>query len=345
MSTHPISSPAPTKSLLERTRVFQRENKARSWFHVIETCTAFGVVQTITLMNLHWSLRLLASLVLAGVITRFFILYHDYLHGALLRDSKIVMPLMWLHGLYMLTPFRVWKQTHNYHHANTAKLIGSHIGSYLTVSTEMWRKMSPKDQQRYRLYRHPLVIVFAYFTVFFYGMAIASFKRSPKKNWDSLVAILAHLALSASLIFFAGFDGYFFGLFVPLFVAMMLGAYLFYAQHNFPDMTILPREDWDHERASLESSSYMSGGPIFHWFTGNIGYHHIHHLNSRIPFYRLPEAMAAIPELQVESQTSLSFGDIREALSYKLWDPKSQRMVGFPAASATEIETTLVDER
>jgi omega-6 fatty acid desaturase (delta-12 desaturase) len=125
-------------------------------------------------------------------------------------------------------------------------------------------------------------------------------------------------------------------------VACCLGGYLFYAQHNFPDMHLQPRDKWTFTRAALESSSYMETGPILGWLSGNIGYHHVHHLNPTIPFYRLPEAMAAVPELQHPGKTSLRPADVLACLRLKLWDPALGRMVGWPV---DETEPSALDQR
>jgi omega-6 fatty acid desaturase (delta-12 desaturase) len=113
-------------------------------------------------------------------------------------------------------------------------------------------------------------------------------------------------------------------------VACAIGSYLFYAQHNFPTVTFEDREGWTYEKAALESSSYMKTSRIMAWFTGNIGYHHIHHLNARIPFYRLPEVLRAMPELQRPKTTSLSPAEMFRCLRLKVWDVEAQRMVGLP---------------
>ncbi len=138
-------------------------------------------------------------------------------------------------------------------------------------------------------------------------------------------------ALLIALTYFFGVEMAMFVLVGPLFIACALGSYLFYAQHNFPGAYMQPRQTWTFARAAIESSSFMRCGALMSFFTGDIGYHHVHHLNAAIPFYRLREAMAAIPELQVEPQTSLSLRDIRACFSLKLWDPQAGRMVGFPA--------------
>src|SRR5690606_20944081 len=235
-----------------------------------------------------------------------------------------------VYGVLVMTPPKTWRQTHNYHHAHTAKIVGSHVGSYLMVTTDMWEKMSPRERTMYKVIRHPLTILFGYFTIFLYGMCVSSFLRAPRKNWDSALALVVNLALTVSIWAFAGFEVFFFAFFLPLFVATATGAYLFYAQHNFPEMHVQPRDKWEYTRAALESSSYMETGPILRWLTGNIGYHHVHHLNPGIPFYRLPEAMAGIPELQNPRKTSLSPKDIIACFRQKLWDPEREEMVGYP---------------
>jgi omega-6 fatty acid desaturase (delta-12 desaturase) len=319
------------KELLADAKEFGKEDRRRSWFHVAETFTAIGALQILTIFLPGWPLRLAASLLMGLVIVRGFILYHDYMHNSILRGSALAKALLYGFGVYVLTPPNVWRQTHNYHHAHTAKIVGSHVGSYAMVTTEMWKQMSAKERLVYRVYRSPLTIFFAYFTVFLYGMCASSFLRNPKKNWDSALAIALHAAVIVGIVWLAGWEMLAFAYFVPLFVATMVGAYLFYAQHNFPDMHVQPRESWEYTRAAIESSSYMETGPVMAWLTGNIGYHHVHHLNPGIPFYRLPEAMKAIPELQSpKGKTSLHPRDIAAALRGKLWDAEGNRMVGYP---------------
>lgn len=318
------------RELILASKPFAEEDRRRTLFHVVTTFGALAVLIAGAVALPLWPLQALCSVVAGGVVVRGFILYHDFLHGAILRKSTLAKPFFTLWGLLLMTPRRVWKETHNYHHAHTAKLVGSHIGSYQMVSTLMWKRMTPAQKRLYKAMRHPFTILFGFFTIFMVGMCLASFKRAPRKNWDSLLAVVLHLALAATLWSLFGFEVYFFGLFLPLFVAMALGAYLFYAQHNYPEVDIRPRPEWSYTHAALESSSYMEMGPVMAWFCGNIGYHHVHHLNPQIPFYRLPEAMAAIPELQQPGTTSLRPRDIVTCFRLKLWDPRAGKMVGYP---------------
>jgi omega-6 fatty acid desaturase (delta-12 desaturase) len=146
--------------------------------------------------------------------------------------------------------------------------------------------------------------------------------------------IILHVSIAAFLVIQFGWLTWFLTFFLPFFLSHMLGAYLFYAQHNFPGVTFKKNADWTYTDAALESSSFMDLNPFMQWVTANIGFHHIHHLNSKIPFYRLPEAMAAIPELQVAKVTSLKPSDISACLKLKVWDADQNRMVGFDEISA-----------
>jgi omega-6 fatty acid desaturase (delta-12 desaturase) len=202
----------------------------------------------------------------------------------------------------------------------------------------MWARMNPRERLMYKAIRHPLTILFGYFTIFMFGMCLSSFVRAPKRNWSSGLAILINWVLTGLVIWLFGFEVFFFAFFLPIFIACASGGYLFYAQHNFPEIEIQPRETWSYTRAALESSSYMKTGRLMGWFTGNIGYHHVHHLNPRIPFYRLPEAMAGVPELQAPRTTSLSLSDIVACFRLKIWDPKVGKMVGYPREDA-QVET------
>jgi acyl-lipid omega-6 desaturase (Delta-12 desaturase) len=329
-ATETPSSTRTEKELIAASRTFATESKAKSWAMLLGTLGVLAAFWAGAALLPFTALRLLSGVLAGLTIVRMFIVYHDYMHGAILRGSGAARAILYAYGILVMTPPRVWKETHNYHHANTAKIIGSHVGSYIMVTTGMWAKMSGRERFMYKAVRHPLTILFGYFTVFMLGMGVSPFLRSPKKNWDSALSLVFNWTMTALIIWKFGFVAFLLGYFVPLAVAMASGAYLFYAQHNFPEMNVQPRHEWSYGRAALESSSYMKMGAVMRWFTGNIGFHHVHHLNQQIPFYRLPEAMAAIPELQDPPTTSLGLSDILNCFKLKLWDPDAGKMVGYP---------------
>lgn len=318
------------RALMSATREYAKENLKLSWWHTLSTFTLWLGFSLLATVLPTWPAQCAASFIAGLIFVRAFILYHDHVHGALLSRSKVARWLFNLHGLYQMTPRTVWRETHNYHHAHTAKIAGSHIGSYMMVTTRMWNMMSPLQKLKYRLSRHPLTIFFGIFTVFILGMLVASIVRDPKKNWDSIVSLLMHAGFAVFVPMLFGWNAYFFGMFLPLAITCAAGAYIFYAQHNFPDVHIVERKDWNYARAALEASSFMDLSPMMHWFTGNIGYHHIHHLNPSIPFYRLPEVMRNMPETQNPVRVQLTVRSIVECFKLKLWDPKQGKLVGYP---------------
>jgi omega-6 fatty acid desaturase (delta-12 desaturase) len=124
-----------------------------------------------------------------------------------------------------------------------------------------------------------------------------------------------------------GLNAVIFSLIIPCLIMFAVGGYIFYAQHNFPEVVLSDDDHWDYLSAALQSSSYIKMNRLFRWLTANIGYHHVHHVNARIPFYRLPEAMKCIRELQHPRTTSLHPLEIWKCLQLKLWDAKYGRMI------------------
>ena len=317
------------RELFKATLPFGVESVKTSWWVVGSTflfllASLFGAA-----LAPGWPLRLLFSVLSALLMVRAFITYHDYMHNAILSRSRLASWLFRLYSVLALTPPRSWKKSHNDHHGNVGQVDASAVGAFALMTTDMWREASLPARIAYRVERHPLTILAGYFTIFFLSVTLLPFLRNPARHWDSLLVLVGHSALIAALWMFGGFDVAFFVVLLPMTIASMIGSYLFFAQHSFENMQILPTETWTARRAAMESSSYLKLNRVMRWFTGNIGYHHIHHLNVRIPFYRLPAAMEAIPELQSPVTITLSLKDIRACFRCCLWDEGLQRMVSY----------------
>lgn len=316
------------KELILSTKPFAREIRWKSWYHTISTLCLLVVGILLSAMDFHPLLRLCFSLFTGLLIVRFFVIYHDNQHHAILHQSLLADMIFKTFGVYVLAPASIWKRSHDYHHNHNSKLFSASIGSYPIMTLQKFRN-SPKSEQRiYLAIRHPLTIFFGYITMFLLGMCLRSFLSSPRKHWDSLLAIILHISATILIIAGSGWLMWFFVVVIPFMTACGIGSYLFYAQHNFPGVRFSDNAAWKYEEAALYSSSYMKMNAFWNWVTANIGYHHIHHLNSRIPFYRLPEAMQALPFLQNPVVTTLRFGDIRACFRLKVWDPEQQSMVG-----------------
>jgi len=286
-----------------------------------------------TLLEIPLAGRIACSLLAGLLYLRFFVIYHDQQHDAILPRSRLAEGLMRVFGIVILSPSSVWRSSHNHHHNHNSKLRGSHIGSYPIMTKEQYLKASRGTRFKYLFMRHPLTILFGYVFVFLFGMCLYPGLTKLRQHYDGLIALVVHLLLAVGLVLYFGWTALFLTLVAPHFVASAIGSYLFYAQHNFPTVTFSDKAGWSYEKAALESSSFLVTGPLWAWLTANIGYHHVHHLNSRIPFYRLPEVVAAVPELQSPKTTSLHPAEIFRCLRLKLWDSESQRMVGLRALS------------
>ncbi len=317
------------RDLFKATLPFSVESVKTSWWVVGSTFLLLLASLIGAALAPYWPLRLAFSVLSALLMLRAFITYHDYMHNAILSGSRLAGWLFRLFSVLALTPPRAWRFSHNYHHGHVGDINAESHGAFKLMTTDMWREASFFERIAYRVERHPLTIVAGYFTVFFLSVTVFPFVRNPTRHWDSVVVVAGHVALIAALWILGGFDTAFFVILLPMTIASMIGSYLFFAQHSFEDMHIMSTETWTSRRAAIESSSYMKMNPVMRWFTGNIGYHHIHHLNVRIPFYRLPEAMEAIEGLQSPATISLSLKDIKACFHCCLWDEGLQRMVSF----------------
>lgn len=279
------------------------------------------------LLGAHWLFQLGCAIMAGLLLVRFFVIYHDHQHHAILPHSKTIKLFMRLWGIIAMTPNGVWSDSHNKHHSHNSKLRLPAIGTFPVMTKEHYMQASPRERFMYQLTRHPLTILFGYLTAFVYSMCIAPFFEEEESPKDCLLALTVHVAIYLAIGLTLGLQAVFFGWFLPQFIAGALGTYLFYAQHNFPTVTYLERDGWTYEGAALQSSSFCKMGPLMNYFTANIGYHHIHHLNSKIPFYRLPEAYRSMPELQAAKTTRLTFSEIKNCLKLHVWDSQQQRLI------------------
>lgn len=311
---------AEQKLLIQKTRDFEEDSPRKSLLLLNSSLFLLLIAYLTSLLSPFILITVFSSLIHGLLIVRLFGIYHDYAHGALLKRNRWAAFALKLFGLYVLTPISVWRRSHNFHHSHNSKLAFSSIGSYPIMSKGQFDNSSKLEKRVYLFSRHPLTILFGYFSIFLFGMSIRPLFINIKEHKDSILALLLHLISCVLHLYIGGWFVFFFAFFIPHFISSMLGSYLFYAQHNFPNAIYKDKKQWNYFDAALSSSSYMKMPKLLHWFTANIGYHHIHHINSKIPFYRLPEVMTAIPEFQSPKETSLAISDIISCLKLKVWD-------------------------
>jgi omega-6 fatty acid desaturase (delta-12 desaturase) len=317
------------KELILATRDFAKEIRWKSWFYTLTTLFVLIACNAVAFLHIPFLIKIPFAILNGCIMVRMFVIYHDHQHHTILQKSKLADAIFTIFGIYILAPTSIWKRSHDYHHNHNSKIFTASIGSYPVLSKDRFLS-SPRDEQKaYLFVRNPLTISFGYIIMFMYGMCVQSFLSSKERHKDSLLALILHAMLIALVTIFFGWKILLVAVLIPFLVSGALGSYLFYAQHNFPGVSFEEKDGWTYEGAALESSSYMKMNFFWRWVSANIGFHHVHHLNARIPFYRLPEAMAKIPELQHPKITTLNPSDIVKCLRLKVWDSATQKMISL----------------
>ena len=317
------------KELILATRKYAQDDQARSSLALLSTTALLIALYAGAIVNVHIVPQIACSLLAALVSVRMFIIYHDYMHKTILKDSTAAKVAFTLYGMFILAPARIWRRSHDYHHGHNSKLHTSSIGSFPLVTKKRFLAASRSDRGVYLFIRHPATIAFGYVFVFLWGMCLRTLTKNSEKHIDALLAVVFHYGIGLGIYLLFGLQAFLLGFLLPALLSSALGAYLFYAQHNFPAAIQKDKEDWSYAFAALHSSSYIKMNALMHWFTGNIGYHHIHHINPRIPFYRLPQVYREMEEFHHAGTTSLGPRDVYRCLRLKVWDADEGRMVGL----------------
>jgi omega-6 fatty acid desaturase (delta-12 desaturase) len=277
----------------------------------------------------YWATLLLAIPV-GGILVRCFIIQHDCGHGSFLPNPRINHLLGCAMSVLTVTPYGLWRREHAIHHAGSGHLDRRGIGDIDTWTVEEYLSRTPAQRLWYRIYRHP-AFLFGVGVPFYFMML----QRIPwfhglkfSEAWKSVTGLnVALIATYGTLGWFTGYWTLACVLLPIVFVASAIGGWLFFIQHQFEETYWEPAENWDFQVAAFHGSTYYVLPKVLQWFTGNIGLHHIHHLNSMIPNYRLQECMDALPALSQINRLTL-----RESLAcvrLTLWDPVQRRLIGF----------------
>jgi len=310
-------------------------NVKRALFELAVTAIPLGLLWVLMWLSLdvsYW-LTLLLAVPAAGFMVRLFIIQHDCGHGAFFRQRAANSWVGRVLGVLTLTPYDYWKHNHAVHHSTSSNLDRRGIGDIDILTVEEYRTCSLTRRLLYRCYRSPLVMFVAGPAYMFFLQHRLPFHqmRDGWRPWISTMATNAAIALTvAGMIWLVGV-GPFLMVHLPIMVmAASMGVWLFYVQHQFESVAWARTGTWSHHDAALLGSSYYDLPQVLRWISGNIGIHHIHHLNSRIPYYRLPKVLRDHPELKTVGR--LTLWDSVKGVRLSLWCEKRKKLVSFRAA-------------
>lgn len=333
-AVNPPQNPAPLVAVDPKTllALYREPDLRRSVLQLLSSVVLFGTLWALMWLSLRYSywLTLLLAVPTAGFLVRLFILQHDCGHGSFFKSKKLNDLVGFTLGLLVLTPYSCWRRQHALHHATSGDLDRRGIGDVHTITVAEYLDLTPMKRLGYRIYRHP-VVFFGIGPVLYFAI-LQRFTTSVPRSWNKERAgvHLTNLALLGFFLPIAWLVGFrqFLLVHVPVTIlASSAGAWLFYVQHNFEATYWQRQERWDFESAATAGSSYYVLPRLLQWLTANIGFHHIHHLDSRIPNYRLPECFEKHPEFQQANRITL--WQSLSCSSLKLWDEDAGKMVGF----------------
>lgn len=325
------------RKLVGALKPFSTPHTGRSLWELAITVVPFLAVILVMLVAIDAGyLVALALAPLAGLLLlRVFIIQHDCGHGAFLAKRAGNDWTGRVLGVLTFTPYDCWKRSHTLHHANTGNLDARGFGDVDTLTVREFNALGPLQRLGYRVYRHPLVLFGigpAYLFILRHRLPIG-LMREGAQYWISAIATnLVLAAILGGLIYLFGLGTTLLVVIPTLLIAASTGVWLFYIQHQFEETHWKEGADWSFHEAAIQGSSHLELPQPLRWFTGNIGIHHVHHLASRIPFYRLPEVLVDHPDLREVNRFTAA--QTLRPLLLTLWDEDQRRLVSFREAAA-----------
>ncbi len=326
-------SASSSKKWFARLAPYRQSDDWRAFWEMLITLVPFFTLWvgmwTLLKHDIYWAL--LGVIPAGALLVRVFIIQHDCGHGSMFSHKKANDWVGRVLGVLTFTPYDHWKVQHARHHATSGNLDRRNTGGDIqTLTVEEYRSLDKFGKLKYRLYRHPAVlfgVAPAYMFLLEHRFPLGAMKDGLKPWLSALLTNAGMMGLYGLMIFFFGFKAFLLIQIPTVIVAATIGIWMFYIQHQFEGTEWHRNEDWTREQAALHGSSYYDLPKPLMWVTGNIGIHHIHHLSSRIPFYKLPKVLKDFPELKQVSR--LSFLQSFKCVKYTLWDEKAGRLVTF----------------
>ncbi len=340
---------ASLRRIVEHCKAFQGAQLSRSLSQAGVTLVLYaGLVAAMIALAAagEWGFALLVSPLAGGVLVKLFTIQHDCGHGSYFKARKANDALGFLISMLTFTPYGFWRDAHNRHHAGSGDLDRRGVGAVDTLTVEEFKALSPLNRLFYRAYRNMIVMVIFGAPVYFFilqrlplagAMPFAETYTGLKVRqiWKSVAALNVALVLVYGGLGLAfGWGAVALAILPTVTFAAWAGTWLFFVQHQYEDAYWARKPEWSYAEAAVFGSSHFHmPTPVLRWLTGNIGLHHIHHLASGIPNYRLPECYRASADLK--ALPKMTIGDSLKCASLALWDEANRRMVSFRALKAS----------
>jgi acyl-lipid omega-6 desaturase (Delta-12 desaturase) len=318
------------KELRKQVAPYESSNTKASIIQIINTVIPFLAFWYLAYQSLSisYGLTLVFAAIAAGFMVRIFIIFHDCTHHSFFKNRKANKVVGTLTGVLTLFPYSQWGHEHSVHHATSSNLDKRGTGDIWVLTVDeyiaapMWQKLA------YRLYRNPFVM-FVLGPIYLV-LIMNRFNRKGARMKERMNTYLTNaliFGLSGFLIWAIGWKAFVMVEVPVFFIAGMLGIWLFYVQHTFEDSYFEEDKDWEYVKAAVEGSSYYKLPKVLQWITGNIGYHHVHHLSPRVPNYKLEEVHNNTKPLQNVPTITLSTS--LTSLRFRLWDEQKKRFISF----------------
>lgn len=309
---------------------YEKTDLKRSIWQMINTFVPFIALWCAAYFSLsvsYW-LTLALAVVAGGLLVRIFIIFHDCCHGSFFVSKKANRIVGTITGILTFCPYEQWRYSHARHHATSGNLDQHGEGDIWTVTVEEYLEMPRWKRLAYRLYRNPL-IMFTIGPLYIFLIEYRFNRKGAKKRerFNTYLVNVSIVVLNGSLCWLLGWKEFLMVQGPLFFVAAACGVWLFYVQHQFEGAYFEKAENWNHVDAALKGSSFYKLPKVLNWFSGNIGFHHIHHLSARVPNYHLHRAHHENEMFQdIKPVTLLSS---LKSLSYRIWDENRKKLVGF----------------
>ena len=309
---------------------YQEPAIGRSIWQMVNTLVPYVVLWYLMYRSLavsYW-LTLPLAILASGFLVRVFIIHHDCGHGSFFKSQTANDVWGFITGALTFTPYYLWRWEHAVHHATSGDLDRRGLGDVWTLTVQEYLEASRGKRFAYRLARNPVVLfVIAPLFLFLVKHRFASSRAAKRERHSVYWTNLAILGMAVALSAIFGVKAYLLIQVTIIGVAGSAGVWLFYVQHQFEGVYWERRDNWDYVTASLQGSSFYKLPRVLQWFSGNIGFHHIHHLSARIPNYNLERCHKAEPLFQTVKPITL-FASFK-SFTFRLWDEQRRRLVGY----------------